>query len=582
MLQLTIKYEDGDSSVHPIDQPVMRIGRRTDNDIVIPDSYVSGYHAEFQRLDNGDYEVVDQDSHNGTTVNGKKAKRTKVKPNDVIIFGILEAVVGEGDPTPKVTPLRPPRSAASMRRPTANPLAKTLPHTLSESRRIPEPAEPDPAVSDLQDKVKAAQAEIAKLRAQAVGGAKPPGAEPDSKAAAPAEVTAIAAAGAGVAAKEMTWRDRLAQRGLEKREKKIEALESYLGEKTAQLKLVRQQLAELSKAAKKQDGLRREIEALQLEHEELQRRNSQMREFEAQMAKREKDLVSIEEKLAAHAETKSKHDREIAQRKKELEQLNLEFKDFDRDRKTEEERLEQVRSEIESSANINADLAEENEQLLAEVEKRRLRLEKDRDEVQATERELTVLRDDVSSTRKTLRTLRGRESRLSSTSPEGQKVETKINDLWDELAVIQDEIELARKERDLAYAQRQEMADELAEFKENQSELRQARDRLTTEVGELEAKRAEAEKKTDEAKKKADDYRNSYAGLREEREKLTADRESLRETILKLEAERQDGRWPPPRRKTTWPTPRDFSNGITPSLCSCAAIFTARKSGFRN
>ena len=46
---------------------------------------------------------------------------------------------------------------------TANPLAKTLPHTLTESQRTMAPPPPDQKVTDLQDKVKAAQVEIAKF-----------------------------------------------------------------------------------------------------------------------------------------------------------------------------------------------------------------------------------------------------------------------------------------------------------------------------------------------------------------------------------------------------------------------------------
>ncbi|MFT5466295.1 MAG: chromosome segregation ATPase [Verrucomicrobiales bacterium] len=538
MLELIIKYEDGDSSTHIIDQPVMRIGRRTDNDIVIPDSYVSGYHAEFQRLDNGDYEIVDQDSHNGTTVNGKKAKRNKVKPGDVIIFGILEATVDQGPDAPKVAPMKPPRVGAK-RRPTANPLAKTLSHTLTDrkmtggkmgdlDKRLDGENGLGAPVSELQDKVKAAQAEIAELRVKATG--------------AEGRTAPSAAAGSndGGDSRDLSWRDRLANRGIEKREKKIEALESYLAEKTAQLKLVRQQLAELSKAAKKQDSMRREIEAMQIEHEELKRRNSQMREFEAQLAKREKDLVSIEEKLAAHAQTRDKHDREITQRRKELERLNQELKDTESGLKKEEERFEQVRNDIESSASINADLVDENEQLKGEVETRKLQLDKDQGEIAATERELTVMREDINSTRKTLRTLSGRELRLTQTSSEGREVETKINELWDEHHVIQDEIEHARKDRDLAFAQRQEISDEIIDLKGEQTQLRQGRDRLQGEARALESQRREAEEKSGVAEKKADQFRVVYDEMRTKRDELAEERQKLRTEIQEFENQRDE------------------------------------------
>jgi DNA-binding response OmpR family regulator len=55
----------------PLAKPVITIGRAEDNDVVVDDRWVSRYHAQVRR-EQGHYVVVDQDSKNGTLVNGKR------------------------------------------------------------------------------------------------------------------------------------------------------------------------------------------------------------------------------------------------------------------------------------------------------------------------------------------------------------------------------------------------------------------------------------------------------------------------------------------------------------------------------
>lgn len=52
-------------------QAVTTIGRAEDNGIVVDDRWVSRYHAQVRR-EEGRYVVVDQDSKNGTIVNGQR------------------------------------------------------------------------------------------------------------------------------------------------------------------------------------------------------------------------------------------------------------------------------------------------------------------------------------------------------------------------------------------------------------------------------------------------------------------------------------------------------------------------------
>jgi phosphoserine phosphatase RsbU/P len=66
------------------------IGRKTDKDLVIPDSRVSRDHAQIV-CENGEYFLVDQNSRHGTFVNGIRRERHKLERNDRVDFGARDA-----------------------------------------------------------------------------------------------------------------------------------------------------------------------------------------------------------------------------------------------------------------------------------------------------------------------------------------------------------------------------------------------------------------------------------------------------------------------------------------------------------
>lgn len=76
----------------------LSIGRARGNHIVIPDPYVSGWHAQIEQQ-GGELYLVDLDSTNGTFVNGKKVKgKVKLKPKDsVAVGGILFGIEKGGE-----------------------------------------------------------------------------------------------------------------------------------------------------------------------------------------------------------------------------------------------------------------------------------------------------------------------------------------------------------------------------------------------------------------------------------------------------------------------------------------------------
>ncbi|RAG80682.1 ABC transporter ATP-binding protein, partial [Streptacidiphilus pinicola] len=83
--------------IAPLPQRVLRIGRASDNDLVVDDLVVSRYHAELLADSAaGSYEIVDLGSHNGTFVNGQRVGRAPVGPADVVGIGhSLFCLVGD-------------------------------------------------------------------------------------------------------------------------------------------------------------------------------------------------------------------------------------------------------------------------------------------------------------------------------------------------------------------------------------------------------------------------------------------------------------------------------------------------------
>jgi ABC transport system ATP-binding/permease protein len=74
------------SAVMRLPVKVLRIGRATDNDVIVADLGVSRYHSELRRGVSG-YEIVDLGSHNGTFVNGQRVSAAPVSEMDIIGIG---------------------------------------------------------------------------------------------------------------------------------------------------------------------------------------------------------------------------------------------------------------------------------------------------------------------------------------------------------------------------------------------------------------------------------------------------------------------------------------------------------------
>ena len=71
----------------PLPAQAMRIGRVPDNDLVLPDLDVSRHHAELRKSPTGNYQIVDQGSHNGTYVNGQRITSKLLTEADLVSIG---------------------------------------------------------------------------------------------------------------------------------------------------------------------------------------------------------------------------------------------------------------------------------------------------------------------------------------------------------------------------------------------------------------------------------------------------------------------------------------------------------------
>ena len=83
--------------VYQLNQAVVNIGRRADNQLVLPDPRVSRSHAQIRAV-RGQYVLFDLNSTGGTMVNGRRIHQCALKPGDVISLSGVPLIYGEETP----------------------------------------------------------------------------------------------------------------------------------------------------------------------------------------------------------------------------------------------------------------------------------------------------------------------------------------------------------------------------------------------------------------------------------------------------------------------------------------------------
>lgn len=140
MATLVFTLEDGESMIHSLEPGTTTLGRHPDSIIVLDCPSVSGHHAIIELQDDGCL-VIDQQSSNGTRVNGATVEEARLKEGDRVAFGDIQAVYYAGEappvgaapaaapapafiPKPEVTRDAPPPAAPADYRRAGTPPAK--------------------------------------------------------------------------------------------------------------------------------------------------------------------------------------------------------------------------------------------------------------------------------------------------------------------------------------------------------------------------------------------------------------------------------------------------------------------------
>lgn len=106
--------------IFPLNMPVVNIGRRLDNQLVIDDPRVSRNHAQLRAI-KGRFVVFDLNSTGGTFVNGQRTSQSVLYPGDVISLAGVALIFGQDNPPPRpdLKDTAPFKNRGSEDRPTA-------------------------------------------------------------------------------------------------------------------------------------------------------------------------------------------------------------------------------------------------------------------------------------------------------------------------------------------------------------------------------------------------------------------------------------------------------------------------------
>ncbi len=118
--------------VFPLKEPVVNIGRRLDNTLVIDDPRVSRSHAQLRAI-NGRFVLFDLNSTGGTFVNGQRTGQSVLYPGDVISLAGVAIIFGQDNPPPRPDLANTsPFNEAGADRPTA--ILRTMPPTAKKKK----------------------------------------------------------------------------------------------------------------------------------------------------------------------------------------------------------------------------------------------------------------------------------------------------------------------------------------------------------------------------------------------------------------------------------------------------------------
>ena len=106
MYKLIIRDNNNKLDELYVSHHTFKIGRNSDNDIRLDDATVSSHHAEITQSE-GEVNIRDCNSTNGTYVNGNAITQHRLKDNDVIVVGKLSISFISDSPAPETEELDP-------------------------------------------------------------------------------------------------------------------------------------------------------------------------------------------------------------------------------------------------------------------------------------------------------------------------------------------------------------------------------------------------------------------------------------------------------------------------------------------
>jgi len=566
------------------------VGRRHDNDLRIKETYISGYHAELVRGENGDYFVSDLGSSNGTFLNGRRLSGSEaIKAGDFIKFGILKVAVQEHtDMMPKIVSLRDRPAfarkeesntasiaverktgsvatvegaapsgetrATPTERPAGIPLMASLvtaTATVVESRDLKREVESDKKeIANLNRQIADGEAKFSKLEGE-VEALKRQLAEREESL---REAAAKSEAGSRL---EKELKSREAE--LAKAKAEMEKLSSEATAKSSLEKELKAREAELAKAKAEMEKLSEEVAAKTSLEKELNSRETELAKAKAET-----------EKLSAEATAKSSLEKELKAREAELAKAKTETEklaaeaavkaSFEKELKAREADLAKTKAEVDAKAaeiaRLEADAgkakgeiekttsqAGQFERELAELRTSMARAERETQETRAaladrekdlSEREAALAA--VSKERESLlKTVEAKESDLAATAGELAKIAL----LTSSIAGLERELAESRKHGESVRTERDRFESELKSRETDLSQHRQGLVSMEAQVASLTAA-AEAEKsglarELGEAKSTAAEM---AAELKSVRAELESERKALVASSKELERER--------------------------------------------
>lgn len=107
--------------VFSLKEPVVNIGRRLENHLVIDDPRISRNHSQLRAI-NGRFVLFDLNSTGGSFVNGQRTNQTVLYPGDVISLAGVALIFGQDNPPPRpdLKDTSPLKDANASDRPTAS------------------------------------------------------------------------------------------------------------------------------------------------------------------------------------------------------------------------------------------------------------------------------------------------------------------------------------------------------------------------------------------------------------------------------------------------------------------------------